>query len=261
MIRGLLSDVHGVLYTEPDPVPGSVEAVARLRGEGFPHLFLTNSSLYPKRWVVDTLRRAGFDIEAGEVMTAVEAAADHLSRMGFSRVGRLCVPGLAEDLPGVELVDPGDPGPRPVEAVLVGDLGPGFEYSVLNQGFRWLHAGAELVAVARNRFYQSPGGLVLDAGPFVALLEDAAGVRAHVAGKPSPEFFRAGLERLGIPPEETAMVGDDLHGDIHPAMDLGIHGILVRTGKFREDRYRGEPRPADTLAPDFRTAVNALLGG
>jgi HAD superfamily hydrolase (TIGR01458 family) len=260
VVRGLLSDIHGVLYVYPDPVPGSVEAVRRLRDSGLPHLFITNSSLHPKSWILKSLEDAGFGIAPEHVLTAVEAAGDHLRREGLRRVGWLCVPELVEDLPDVEVVSPHGPENGRVDAVLVGDLGPGFTYDVLNRAFRWLHEGAELVAVARNRTYQTQAGLVLDSGPFVALLEEAAEVEARVTGKPSETFFRAALRRLQLEAGQVAMVGDDLEADVLPAMALGMEGILVRTGKFREHRYRSGEQRADRLAGDFAEVVAQLLG-
>ena len=259
MIRGLLSDVHGVLYVHPDALPGSVVAVRRLTEAGFPHLFITNSSLHPKSWILGSLREAGFTVASEHVLTAVEAAGDHLIERGYRRVGWLCAASLLEDVPGVEAVFPGGRHPGPVDVVLVGDLGPGFTYEVLNQAFRWLHEGARLVAVARNRYYQTGKGLVLDSGPFVRLLEYAGETEAWVVGKPSPAFFQAALRRLGFSPEDVVMVGDDLEADVLPAMELGLHGVLVRTGKFREHRYKaGEHRP-DRLVANLAEAVEWIL--
>ena len=259
MIEGLLSDVHGVLYVYPHAIPGSVNAVLRLHASGKPHVFLTNSSQHPKSWILKSLTDAGFQIAPEHLLTAVEAAGEHLRQAGLRRVGWLCVPDLTEDLGDLEAVSPHDP--RPVDAVLVGDMGSGFTYDVLNQAFRWLHDGARLIAIARNRTYQTQDGLVLDSGPFVTLLEDAAEVRAEVAGKPSATFFRTALAHLGISSSKVAMVGDDLEADVLPAMALGMQGILVRTGKFRESRYRASGREADLLASDFAEVVDDLLGG
>ena len=261
MIEGLLSDVHGVLYVYPRAIPGSVAAVARLRASGWPHVFLTNSSQHPKSWILQSLTEAGFEIAPEHVLTAVEAAGEHLRQAGHERIGWLCVPELTEDLGDLEAVSPHRPGPSPVDAVLVGDMGSGFTYEVLNQAFRWLHDGAKLIAIARNRAYQTQEGLVLDSGPFVTLLEEAAEVRAEVAGKPSPAFFRTALAHLGVPSSKVAMVGDDLEADVLPAMKLGMQGILVRTGKFRESRYAAGNERANLLAADFAEAVNDLLGG
>jgi len=260
VIRGLLLDVHGVLYTHPRAIPGSVEAVRSLARAEFPHLFLTNSTLHPKSWILASLRDAGFEIEPDRLMTAAEAAGDYLDREGFRRVGWLCQPDLREDLPGVDAVLPGAPEADRVDAVLVGDLGDGFTYAVLNRAFRWLLDGAALVAIARNRYYRGPEDrLVLDCGPFVSLLEDAAGVSARVIGKPSHAFFEAGLDRLGCPAGEAAMIGDDLHGDVIPAMEMGIQGIQVRTGKFREHDLR-EPKQPDDRVENLAEAVTRLLG-
>jgi ribonucleotide monophosphatase NagD (HAD superfamily) len=77
--------------------------------------------------------------------------------------------------------------------------------------------------------------LRLDIGPFVAGLEYATGKTADVAGKPSPAFFRSALEAAGVSADEAVMVGDDIRGDIGGAQQLGIGGVLVRTGKYRED--------------------------
>jgi ribonucleotide monophosphatase NagD (HAD superfamily) len=58
---------------------------------------------------------------------------------------------------------------------VVGDLGERFGYRVLNQAFRELLDGAELVALQKNRYWRTPDGLSLDVGPFVAALEYATG--------------------------------------------------------------------------------------
>jgi HAD superfamily hydrolase (TIGR01458 family) len=260
MTQGLLCDVHGVLYVYPDALPGSVEAVERLVDRGYPHLFLTNSSLYPKSWILESLRREGFPITADQMMTAVEAAGDFLAGAGLKRVGWLCQEGLLEDLPDVDAVLPEKGDTSSVDAVLVGDIGQRFTYDTLNQAFRWLHNGARLVAIARNRYYQTHEGLILDSGPFVTLLEYAAQTEAHVIGKPSHAFFESGLRRLGLNPDEAAMVGDDFEGDVLPAMDLGIRGIQVRTGKFRKDRYGVNGETADVVLADLAEAVDLVLG-
>ena len=41
--------------------------------------------------------------------------------------------------------------------------------------------------------------------------------------------------RLGVNPEEMYMVGDDLNNDVLAAQVVGMTGVLVRTGKFRQD--------------------------
>jgi len=46
--------------------------------------------------------------------------------------------------------------------------------------------------------------------------------------KPDPEIFKIILEKLGVKPEETVMVGDNLKDDVLAAEKLGIKGILMK---------------------------------
>jgi HAD superfamily hydrolase (TIGR01458 family) len=119
--------------------------------------------------------------------------------------------------------------------VLVGDLGEDFTYARLNPAFRHLMDGAELLALQKNRYWQTDVGLSLDAGPFVAALEFASGKKASVVGKPEREFFRLALEDIGLEAGQVAMVGDDAEADVAGAKRAGLVGIQVRTGKWRAD--------------------------
>jgi len=85
----------------------------------------------------------------------------------------------------------------------------------------------------RGMYWMTMDGPTLDAGAFVCALEQAAGVTAEVAGKPSPEFFVTALGSIGLPPHEVMMVGDDVQSDVNAARQVGMHAALVRTGKFR----------------------------
>jgi HAD superfamily hydrolase (TIGR01458 family) len=138
------------------------------------------------------------------------------------------------------------------QAVVVGDLGSAWTHDVLNAAFRQLLDGAELVALQKGRYWISDQGLTLDAGAWVAALEYAASVTAHVVGKPNREFFEAAVASMGLEIDEVAMVGDDIFNDVDGAQRAGAKGILVRTGKFRQDAVdRSEVKPeliVDSLA-------------
>ena len=43
------------------------------------------------------------------------------------------------------------------------------------------------------------------------------------------------LADLGVAPEDAAMVGDDVETDVGGALNAGLSGFLVRTGKYREE--------------------------
>jgi HAD superfamily hydrolase (TIGR01458 family) len=139
---------------------------------------------------------------------------------------------VKEDFAGLTEAD------QSVDAVVMGDLGEAFGFEILNRAFRLVMDGAELIALQKNRFWLTPDGLSLDAGPFVAAVEYATGNEALVVGKPAPAFFELVLEDLGAEPSSAAMVGDDVETDVGGAIRAGLGGILVRTGKYREDFVR-----------------------
>ena len=76
---------------------------------------------------------------------------------------------------------------------------------------------------------------MLDVGAYAAALEYATGSQAVVVGKPAPAFFAAALAELGALPQDAMMIGDDIEADIGGAIGAGLRGILVRTGKYRDD--------------------------
>ena len=234
-IKGLLLDLDGTLYVGEEPVPGAREAVQRLKAAGLALRYVTNTTRMPRRAVVERLRALGFEATEDKVFTPARAAA---RLMRNKRCLALVDGSLLEDLKGITLTE------ESPDFVLVGDLGEGFTYSRLDDAFKCLMNGAKLVALQKNRYWRTPGGLSLDAGPFVAALEYATGQQAAVVGKPEEAFFRIALEDLRLEAGEVAMVGDDAEADVAGAKRAGLLGIQVRTGKWGSD---AEERQADLV--------------
>jgi HAD superfamily hydrolase (TIGR01458 family) len=252
-LRALLLDLDGVLYVEDEPLPGAREAVAELRDRGLALRFVTNTTSRPRRQILERLQRLGFEVEPEELSTPAALAVAHCVQRDLRRAMLLVRDDVKEDFAELDDVEE-------AEAVIVGDLGDAFDYAVLNRAFRRVIDGAELIALQKNRYWLRPDGLALDVGPFVAALEYAANREALVVGKPSKDFFATILD--GIPAEAaaSAMVGDDVESDVGGALGAGLAGILVRTGKYREDALRAS-RVEPTAVVDSIADVPALLAG
>lgn len=235
-----LLDLDGTLYAGDAPIPGAVEALARLRRAGVPFRLVTNTTSRSRRMLVERLARYGFRVLPEDIVTATLAGATLLRGLGVSRVAPFVPSAALEDLAGLTLAGgTSDRPPDAVEAVVLGDLGERWTYGLLQEAFDHLMAGAVLVALSRDRYFRHGERLALDAGPFVAALEYAANASATVAGKPSLAFFAAAVDSLGLARDRSvAMVGDDLWSDVEGAQQAGLQGWLVRTGKFREDVLR-----------------------
>lgn len=187
--------------------------------------------------LVQRLRDYGFEVSPDEVFTATLAGTDVVKEAGYRCVAPFVPEPALTDMDELDLCGgtSGRTARRTPDAVLVGDLGEGWTYALLQEAFEYLMAGAALIALSRDRYWLHAGRLALDAGPFVAGLEFAAGKSALVAGKPSPAFYAAALRSLGLhTPASAVMVGDDLWSDVQGAQRAGLQGWLVRTGKYRE---------------------------
>jgi HAD superfamily hydrolase (TIGR01458 family) len=239
MVDGLLLDMDGVLTVSFEPLPGAVETVAWIRDRGMPFKIVTNTTTHTRVDLAGTLRSAGFDLTADDIVTAVTGTATYLrTHHPDARIFLLTDGDARQDLGDVRLAGPD----APAEVVVLGGACDAFSYANLNRAFSLLMAGAALVAMHRNLYWRTADGLELDGGAYVAALEEAAGVTATICGKPSPAFFASALELLGLPAGRVGMVGDDIVNDVLGAQTCGLTGILVRTGKFREaDLVNGAP--------------------
>jgi HAD superfamily hydrolase (TIGR01458 family) len=252
-VEGLLLDLSGVIYVQDEAVPGATEALERLRSHDIPIRLVTNTTMRPRRSILERLERLGVEAQADELLTPATLAAKRCAEAGYESVALVVLDDLREDLEGLE-----QRGDR-VDAVIVGDLGESWDYDVLNKAFRQLMEGAALIALQKNRYWETAEGLSLDAGPFVSALEYASGREAEVVGKPSEAFFELALADLGVRADRAAMVGDDVEADVGGAMDGGLAGILVRTGKYREDLVR-ETGIDPTATVDSIADVPDLIG-
>ncbi|HHB12131.1 MAG TPA: TIGR01458 family HAD-type hydrolase [Chromatiales bacterium] len=246
-MKALLLDLDGVLYVGETAIPGAAEAVAWLQRERIPHLFLTNTTSRPRSALVEKLARMGIHIDPGQILTPPVAAVQWLQANAPGPVA-LFVPEAtrAEFAVLDRLPDDAESG---AAAVVIGDLGAGWDFATLNRAFRLLMAepGPPLVALGMTRYWRAPDGLRLDVGAFAHALAYAAGVEPVVLGKPAEPFFRAAIERLGAAPGEVWMIGDDIRGDVEAAQKAGLHGVLVRTGKFRPSDLQSGIRPDAVL--------------
>ena len=231
-IDGLLLDMDGVLGVSWTPLDGAAAAVTRLHAAGVPLRVLTNTTALPQPRFGEVLREAGFPFADDDILTASVLAGAWLREQRPGARVFLLGDAQAEDLAGVELVGL-DEAP---DVVLVSGADESFCFETFNRVLAALRGGAELVAMHRNLFWMTRRGEKLDAGAYLLGLEAATGLEAVVLGKPAASAFRAGLDALGLPAERVAMVGDDVENDVLAAQALGITGVLVRTGKFREDQ-------------------------
>jgi HAD superfamily hydrolase (TIGR01458 family) len=135
--------------------------------------------------------------------------------------------------------------------VVLGDIGDRWDLALINRLFNLMHSGAELIALHKNRFWQTSEGLKADIGFFVSGLEYVCSKNALVMGKPNRDFFQRVLDSAGVAPAQALMVGDDIDSDVAGAQLLGMKGGLVKTGKFRQGYFEQSSVKPDLLLPSI----------
>jgi HAD superfamily hydrolase (TIGR01458 family) len=247
---GILLDIDGVLYVGDDPIEGAHEALKELRELAGGVRLVTNTTSRSRRQVCEHLGELGFDVSAEEVLTPAAMALSYCAERGYESVELIVSDGLREDLAQLGVPVPGGT----VDAVILGDVGAKFDAELLNRAFRLIMDGAELVTLQHNRYWRRADGLALDVGAYAAALEYATRRDAVVVGKPAEAFFQAAIVDMGL--DSAVMIGDDVEADVGGAMAAGLPGILVRTGKYRQEAL---PEVTPTAVADSIADVPALL--
>ncbi|XP_068161504.1 phospholysine phosphohistidine inorganic pyrophosphate phosphatase [Antennarius striatus] len=255
-LKGVILDLCGVLYDSGEcggvAIPGSVEAVKKLKASDLQVRFCTNETQAARPAFVAKLQRLGFDISVSEVFSPAPASVAVLQDRGL-RPHLLVYDGL---LPEFENVDTTNPN-----CVVIGDAAEKFTYQNLNDAFRVLIELEKpvLISLGQGRYYKETDGLKLDVGVFMKALEYACDVKAEVIGKPSPLFFQSVLNNMGLQPHEALMIGDDLVNDVGGAQRCGMKGVQVRTGKYRPSDESHPTVTADGTVDDLAQAVDTIL--
>lgn len=230
-VDGLLFDMDGVWFVGDRAVPGAARTLARIRERFIPLRLVTNTTTRTREQLSEKLQGLGLEIRSDEIINSTQAALLYLKSLGTPSCHLL----VADD---IRPLFAGFPQSDHPEFVVIGDIGERWSYDALNRAFRMMMDGARLLALHKGRYWQVEDGLRMDIGAFVAGLEYATGTEAVVAGKPSATMFDAALADMGIEADRAVMVGDDIRQDVGGAIAAGIRGILVRTGKYREELVR-----------------------
>ena len=228
IIKGMLFDLDGVLYVGSQVIDGSIEVVNKVRASGMPCRFITNTSTLSLASLERKIKALGFDIPRHEIISAPQAALLYLSGKNDPVCRLLLADDVKQDFSALRQSD------TDAQFIVIGDIGDRWSYSLLNEVFNNLMNGARLIAIHKNRFWQTENGLQMDIGGFIEALEYTSSTHAMIIGKPAPAFFQMALSSMGLAAQDVAIIGDDIDADVGGGQNAGLQGILVKTGKYRQ---------------------------
>jgi 4-nitrophenyl phosphatase len=259
----IVFDLDGVINLGETPIPGAIESLHRLDGEGHSLFFLTNNSTRSRQHYADKLARMGYPARAAQVMTSAYATGLYLESIGAAgkRVYVVGEQGLREEmgLAGLQVVGDDDLG---AADYVVAGLDRSLTYAKLVRAHREItENGATFVATNRDATFPMETGAIPGGGAIVAPIECSTGVRGVTIGKPEPGTWLRILELAGAAPAQALMVGDRPETDIMGARQIGLHTALTLTGVTRPEDVPAipEPQQPDHIIADL-TELPPLVG-
>lgn len=228
LYKGYMIDLDGTIYRGKERIPAAKRFVERLQKFEIPFLFVTNNSTRTPEQIVENLSK-NYDIHVGKenVYTSALATADYIADLDKQKrqvyaIGQL---GLQQ-----ALLDRGfqfneqDP-----DYVVVG-LDTDVTYHKLELATLAIRNGAKFIGTNPDSNLPSERGMIPSAGAVVACIEYATQQKATYVGKPENIIMEKALEKMNLPKDQVAMVGDNYRTDIMAGINFGMDTIIVYTG-------------------------------
>ncbi|MDM5311944.1 TIGR01457 family HAD-type hydrolase [Peribacillus frigoritolerans] len=245
--KGYLIDLDGTMYRGTEQIAEAAGFINDLRKRDIPYLFVTNNSSRTPAQVADKLRSIGISTEDDQVFTTSMATANYIAeqKKGAS-VYVVGEEGIIEALKekGMKLVEEHPD-------YLVMGIDRGINYEKLSKACLAVRNGAVFISTNGDIAIPTEQGLLPGNGSLTSVVSVSTQVQPIFIGKPESVIVEQALRVLGVPKEETIMVGDNYDTDILAGIDAGIDTLLVHTGvttKERLKQYKEQPtHVVDTL--------------
>lgn len=242
-ITSWLSDMDGVLVREERAIDGAQEFIDTLHELNIPFLVFTNNSIYTPRDLSARLDNSGLHVPEDHIWTSALATAAFLSRQSpNSSAFVIGEAGLTTALHSAGYVMT-ETNP---EYVVLGET-RSYDFNAITHAIRFIEAGAKFIATNPDVTGPSDEGVLPATGSVAAMITKATGRRPYFLGKPNSMMLRAGLNKIGVHSEVTALIGDRMDTDVQAGIEAGLRTFLVLSGSTSESEIQSFPfRPYRT---------------
>ena len=226
-----LFDMDGTLYLGDRLYSFTTELLQTIRQKGGKYLFMTNNSSKSVDDYIKKLHKLGIESTREDFITSSQATAYYLHKYHEGQTLYVCgTESLKAELrmEGFTVTENIDE----VQCIVMG-FDTELTFKKLHDVSYLLLTKPDLPYIATNPDLVCPTefGSVPDCGSVCIMIENATGKKPVVIGKPSPLMPQLAMERLGIPKEQTCVVGDRIYTDVKSGLNAGITGILVMSGE------------------------------
>lgn len=268
-----LFNLSGVLWLNAEIIGDAPKVVNRFKEMGKGVFFVTNNSTKTRGEFVEKAHSMNFNVGVEEIISPSFMAAQYLVSKGFDKeVYIIGSNGIARELDAVNIPHYGV-GPdensenlqkflrdefklKPnVGAVIVG-FDEFFNYKKMVRAVSYLERpGCLFIGTNTDERFPTPGYILPGTGSIVKAVETAAERKPVILGKPFSHARDILVNKFGINPERTLMIGDRCNTDILFGKNCGFKTLLVETGIHKEEDVRGWIKSGDEeelkLVPDY----------
>jgi len=252
-IRGLISDMDGVLWKDDMPIGDLPAIFGRIGSRGFKVTLATNNASKTANEYLEKLRGFGVTLEPWQIVTSSEATA-HALATRYPQKGAVFViggNGIVTALRAKGFTPITDPDDEARPLAVVSSFDRQLTFQKLRRATLHVRSGVPLYATNADRSFPTPDGLIPGAGAILAALETATDVKATVIGKPSPFMMEIAMERMRLTKDEVLVIGDRLETDIAGGQAVKARTALVLSGVTTlEQANEWKPKP-DLIANDL----------
>lgn len=248
-LKHIALDMDGTIYMGSTLFPYTVPFLEKLDRLGITYSFLTNNPSSSIEDYIAKLRRMGVPCTQDQMYSTATATIDYVKSHfpGVKRIFLLGTPSMIEQFEAAGFVSCAD-SEKDTPDMVIAAFDKTLTYSRLCRFAWWVSKGIPYLAT--NPDWVCPTDqptILVDCGSLCACIEGATGRKPDlVIGKPNPDILLGVAGRMGLKPEEIAMVGDRLYTDVQTALNAGACGVLVLSGESTMETVRAA-KEAPTL--------------
>lgn len=227
-ISGFILDLDGVFFKNFIPLEGAKKFINTIAKQGKPFVFLSNLTTKTPTELQSLLLQMGIFIEAGNIITPSVLTKEYLKQYyPDSNIKVFGSNALKSSLYQNYKVGVND---DLVDVLIIG-MEPKISIADLSSMRQMIHKGKKVIFTNPDYYAPTTDGYNFECGVMIEIFRPHLKEKPFIIGKPSSFAFKYAIDKLGIPKEKVAMVGDTYETDIKGAIDAGLIPIHIQTTK------------------------------
>ncbi len=256
-IKLFLFDMDGTLYLGNRLYDFTKELLETIKSQGNRYLFMTNNSSKSVVDYIKKLKKLGIDSTKEDFITSSQATAYYLKKN--YPTARLYVMGtqslkdelISEGFTITEVLNDVDLIVMGFDTELTFKKLEDVSKLLLTRDIPYIATNPDLVCPTEF-------GSVPDCGSVSIMLKNVSGREPLFIGKPSPLMPTLAMDKWGVSPDETAVIGDRIYTDIKSGINAGAHSILVMSGETTEEILNASEDKPELVLPDASYITKAI---